>query len=109
MDLYFHEYKLAIEIGKNGHSDRNIDYETKRQKSIEQELVCKYIRIDPDKEEFDICETINEIFRLIKESTKKTQINKVSMRLLGFEFKSDDIKMSKAMEFIVEKILPDYK
>ena len=31
------------------------------------------------------------------------------MRLLGFEFKSDDIKMSKAMEFIVEKILPDHK
>ena len=31
------------------------------------------------------------------------------MRLLGFEFKSDDIKMAKAMEFIVKKILPDYK
>ena len=38
MDLYFHDYKLAIEINENGHSERNIDYEIKRQKLIEQEL-----------------------------------------------------------------------
>ena len=38
MDLYFHDYKLAIEINENGHSERNIDYEIKRQKPIEQEL-----------------------------------------------------------------------
>ena len=25
IDLYFHDYKLAIEIDENGHSDRNID------------------------------------------------------------------------------------
>ena len=25
MDLYFHDYKLAIEIDENGNSDRNID------------------------------------------------------------------------------------
>ena len=30
--LYFHDYKLAIEIDENGHSDRNTDYEIKRQK-----------------------------------------------------------------------------
>ena len=24
-DLHFHDYKLAIEIDENGHSDRNID------------------------------------------------------------------------------------
>ena len=27
IDLYFHDYKLAIEIDEDGHSDRNIDYE----------------------------------------------------------------------------------
>ena len=27
VDLYFHDYELAIEIGENGHSDKNIDYE----------------------------------------------------------------------------------
>ena len=27
IDLYFHEYKLAIEVDELGHNDRNIDYE----------------------------------------------------------------------------------
>ena len=54
IDLYFHDYKLAIEINKNGHSDRNIDYKINRQKAIEQELGCKFIRIDADKGIFDI-------------------------------------------------------
>ena len=51
-DLYFHDFKLAIEIDKNGHINRNIDYEIKRQKAIEQELDCKFIRIDSSKEDF---------------------------------------------------------
>ena len=63
IDLYFHEYKLAIEIDENNHSNRNIDYEIKRQKAIEQELGFKFIIIDPHKEEFDIFKAINEIFR----------------------------------------------
>ena len=30
IDLYFHDYKLAIEIDENGHSNRSIDYKIKR-------------------------------------------------------------------------------
>ena len=63
--LYFHDYKLALYIDENGHSNRNIDYEVKRQKVIEQELGCKLIKIDPDKENFEIFRIINEIFRHI--------------------------------------------
>ena len=77
IDLYFHDYKLAIETDENVHSDRSIDYEIKRQKVIEQKLECKFIRIDPDKEDFDIFRAIIEIIRHIKPSTKKTLINKV--------------------------------
>ena len=33
IELYFDNYKLAIEINENGHSDRNIDLEIKRQSS----------------------------------------------------------------------------
>ena len=36
IDLYFHDYKIAIEIDKNRNSDRNIDYEIKRQKAMQQ-------------------------------------------------------------------------
>ena len=35
IDLYFHDYKLAIEIDENGRSGRNINYQIKRQKAIE--------------------------------------------------------------------------
>ena len=34
IDLYFHDYKLAIEIDEKGHKDRYIDHEIQKQKSI---------------------------------------------------------------------------
>ena len=77
IDLYFHDYKVVIEIHENGQSDRNIDYEIKRQKAIEQQLDCMFIRIDPTNEDFDFLKTINEMFRHIKQSTKRALINKV--------------------------------
>ena len=77
IDLYFHEYKLAIKIDKNGHSHRIIDSEIKRQRAIEWKLGCNFIRIDFEKKEFNIFKAINEIFRHMKQSTKKTLINKL--------------------------------
>ena len=35
IDLYFHEYKLAIEVDELGHADRNINNKTERQKALE--------------------------------------------------------------------------
>ena len=102
IDLYFHDYKLAIEIDDNGHSNRNIDYEIRTQKAIEQEFGCRFIRIDPEKKNFDIFTAISEIFTHIKQSTKKPLISKISNRLLGLEFKSDNIIKSKAINFFVK-------
>ena len=34
IDLCFHDYKLAIEIDENRHSERNIDYKIKGQKAM---------------------------------------------------------------------------
>ena len=34
-DLYFHEYKLAIEVDELGHNDKNIDYEIETQRVLE--------------------------------------------------------------------------
>ena len=39
IDLYFHDYKLAIENGQNWYINRNIDYEIKRQKAKNKNLV----------------------------------------------------------------------
>ena len=49
--MYFHNYKLEIETDENGHKNRYIDCEIKRQKAIEQELDSKFIKIHPDKED----------------------------------------------------------
>ena len=49
IDLCFHDYELAIKIDENSHSDRNMDFELKRQKAIKQELGCELVRSDPDK------------------------------------------------------------
>ena len=100
---------LTIEIDENINSDRNIDYKIKRQKAIKQELGCKFIRIDSAKKKFDSFRIINKIFRHIKQWTKNTLLNNISTRLLKLNFKSDNIIESKAMKFIVKKILPDYK
>ena len=52
-----------------------------------------------------IVRAINEIFRHIKQSTKKTLINKISSRLLGLECKLDKMIKSNAMKLIIKKIL----
>ena len=52
IDIYFQKNKLEIEIDENGDSDKNIDYEIKRQKEMEQELGCEFITIDADKKSF---------------------------------------------------------
>ena len=54
IDLYFHDYKLAIEVDEKGHKDRNIDQEIKRQKAIEKEIDCEFIRTNPEEKDFNI-------------------------------------------------------
>ena len=68
----------------------------KRQKVIEKELGCKFIRINPDEENFNKRKAINEIHRHIKisnkklteELTKKSLIDNLS-RLLELEFEEN--------------------
>ena len=54
VDVYFSKHRLAIKIDKKGHNDKNIDYETKKQKAIEEELDCEFIRINPDGKDFHV-------------------------------------------------------
>ena len=45
IDLYFSKHRLTIEIDEKGHNDRNIDYETKRQKAIEKNLIVNLLEL----------------------------------------------------------------
>ena len=106
IDLYFHKYKLAIKVDELDHNDRNIDYEIQRQKALERELNCVFIRINPDEKDFNIFKEINKIHRHIKKSSKNSLIDKISKRLLELEFKSNHSIKSKCLKWVVKKILP---
>ena len=55
------------------------------------------------KKDFDAFQTVNKIFRHIKQLTKKTLINKTSKKLLGLQFKWDNITKLKAIRFISKR------
>ena len=76
IDLYFHEYKLAIVVDQLGQADRNTDNEIERQKTLEKELNCAFIRINPDEKDFSHFKEINKIHRHIKKSFKNPLIDK---------------------------------
>ena len=72
IDAYFPKYKLAIEVDEQGHNDKDIDYEIERQKAINNELGCKFVRIKPAREKFNIFVEIGKIQNYITESTIKS-------------------------------------
>ena len=90
IDLYFHKYKLAVEVDELGHADRNINDEIERQRALERKLNCVFIRINPDEPGFNIFREINKMHRhinqLTKQQTKKTVIDNISNELLKLEF-----------------------
>ena len=114
IDAYFPKYKLAIEVDEQGHNDRDIDYEIQRQKALEKELGCNFIRINPAKKHFNIfVETgkmenyiTKSIKKLTEESTKNSLIDELSNKLLKLEFKSINSIKTKCLKYVVKKILP---
>ena len=44
-DLYFHEYKLAIEVDELGHTNRNINNEIERKKALEKNLIVYLLEL----------------------------------------------------------------
>ena len=73
IDLYFHDYRLAIELDEFGHCDRDIEYEKERKKILKKELNCVFIRINLDKEDFTC---FKDIMKYVG-----TQINRLEKRL----------------------------
>ena len=65
IDIYFPEHKLAIEYDEHDHKDRDIDYEIRRQRFIEDQLNCKFIRYNPYGKDFMIESVTNKIFQYI--------------------------------------------
>ena len=49
IDVYFIEYLLVVEIDENGHADRDLILEEKKQKALEKKFGCKFITINSSK------------------------------------------------------------
>ena len=101
------KHRLAIEVDEQGHPNRGFEAETERQKAKEEKLDCKFIRINPAKENFDIFSEICRIYHYIVKSSEKSLIKKVSRGLLELEFKSNNSIKTKCLKWVVKKILPN--
>ena len=110
IDIYFHKYRLAIEVDELEHTDRNLSNEIENQNALEKELNCVFIRINPDEQNFNIFREIKTKYIIIlKKITRNLLIDDLSKRFLKLEFKSNHSIKSKCLKWIVKNILPDYK
>ena len=66
IDAYFLKYTLAVEV-----DERDLEAEIERQKALEKELHCKFIRINPARENFNVFNEINRIHDYIVKSREK--------------------------------------
>ena len=111
-DFTFKKHMLLVEIDEKGHIDRDPDFEKKRQKELEK-LGYYFIKINPDKLDFDDYEEFSRVSAYIAESTKKqtkkSLINDLSKRLLELEFKSNHSIKSKCLNWAVKNISTNYK
>ena len=102
IDFYFPKYKVAIEVDKLGHKDRDQTKENKRQKDLKEYLDCKFIRINPDEKNFDIYDgfkkTLTFINELKQRQTKNFLIGDLTKRLLELELKSNHSIKSKCLK-----------
>jgi very-short-patch-repair endonuclease len=65
VDLYFPDYRIAVECDEEGHRKYTQEVEFKRQNFIEQKLGCTFVRYNPDAPSFNIGDVINEIIGLL--------------------------------------------
>ena len=101
IDAYFLKHKLAIEVDERGHNDRDLEYEIEREKSLERKLDCKYIRINPAIENFNIFNEISKIHHHIIES-EKNYYWKI------FQKKKKNSIKTKCLKRIVKKIFCNF-
>ena len=104
IDLYFHEYKLAIEVDELGHNDRNTYYEIKRERQIEKELNCVFIRANLDAADFNINKLNDQIVKHIIQTKEEKLKNKFGKELLSYM--SSIFIPLKTIRHFVKKILP---
>ena len=84
IDFYFNNFLLAVESYEKGHTDRDLIFEEKRQKALEKELGCKFIRINISnaKNGYDVDYEVGNIEAFIDEFKNKNikELEKMNRR-----------------------------
>ena len=68
IDFYLQKHKLAIELDEFGHIDRNEDEDKDRQKAIEKEFGCEFLRINPDEDDYGVYVELSRVGNYIDKS-----------------------------------------
>ena len=95
LDLYFTEYKIAVECDENGHSDRKPHKERERMDFVNETLGIDdscWIRFNPDEHDFDMSKVIGRIYRRMEELKEQKYLKLLSER------EETDIEESKTTE-----------
>jgi very-short-patch-repair endonuclease len=65
IDLYFPQYRIAVECDEHGHRDRDPYYEQQREEHIKAKLSCVFLRFNPDEPCFSIFKVINSLIKIM--------------------------------------------
>ena len=95
---------MAKKIDELGHNDRNTDYEIKRQRDVEKELHCVFIRTYLDAEDFKINRLKKQIYKHIIKSKGEKLKSKFAKVLLSYA--SSIFIPLKPMKCFVKKYFP---
>ena len=107
IDLYFLDYRLAIEVDGFNHYVRDIEKESKRQKYIEKKLNCNFIWNDPYENNFNVLKLLIKYIDKFKNHVKDYLINRISKKILVLEFESNHSILSKTFQRSVNNIFSD--
>lgn len=79
IDLYFNDYKLAIECDEKFHKTQTED-DKARELFIKDKLQCVFIRYNPQNKDFNIFEIINNIYSHIKNYNVITELKSLNLK-----------------------------
>lgn len=66
VDLYFIDFKIAVEIDEFGHKGYSLEKEEEREQFIKNKLNCTFIRFNPNKKDFNIGDIIYTLTNILK-------------------------------------------
>ena len=97
VNIYYLELMLIVlnisqlqKLIKKGHTDRDLTFEEKRQKTLEKKLDCISIRVNTSKEGYDADYEASRIQTFISEFTDR-QLKKLNKKLKELEDKTEKL------------------